>query len=44
MGEKRDNEDGSLSKTHLFLRVLGYKRRSDIRGVDITGFRVYNVY
>lgn len=25
----------------MFLRVLGYKRRSNIKEVDITKFRVY---
>ena len=38
--KKHDNE-GDLNWEHPVLRVSGYKRRSDIKEVHITEFRVY---
>ena len=42
MGGKRDNEEWDLSWEHPFPKVSGYKRRNDIKEVDITEFRVYH--
>lgn len=39
MGGKCDNEEWYLSWEHLFPRGLGYKRRTDIKGVDIMEFK-----
>ena len=36
MGEICDNKEWDLNWEHPFVGVSGYKRRSDIREVDIT--------
>jgi hypothetical protein len=41
MGGKRDNKEWDLNREPPFLRVSWYKRRSDIKEVDIMDFRVY---
>ena len=35
MGGKRDNKEWGLNWEHLFPSVSGYKRRSDIKDIDI---------
>ena len=41
MGGKRENKEGDLNSTHMFPRVWGYKRRSDIEEGEIADVRVY---
>ena len=41
MGRTRDNKEWNSNKEHQFPWILGYKRRGDIKEVDITEFRVY---
>jgi hypothetical protein len=36
MGGKRDNKERDLNRKHPFPRVSIYKRRSDMKEVDIT--------
>ena len=36
MGEERDDKDWDLIWEYPFPRAFGYKRRSDIKEVDIT--------
>ena len=38
MGGKRDNKEWVLNWEHMFPGFLGYKRRSDIKKVDIMEF------
>ena len=42
MGGKRDNEEWHLNWEHPFPKVSRYKRRSDIKEVDITEFGVHH--
>jgi hypothetical protein len=39
-GGKCDSKEGDLTCEHIIPRVLGYKKRSDVKGVGITEFRV----
>jgi hypothetical protein len=41
VGGKCDNNECNLNKEHPFPRVAGYKRRGDIKEVEIAEFRVY---
>ena len=41
MGGKRDNKDWNLNLEHPFPRVSRYKRKSDIKEVDIMEFKAY---
>lgn len=41
MGGKRNNSECDLNGDHLYPRVSGYERRSDIKDVNIMEFRVY---
>ena len=41
MGGTCDNKKGDLNSAHMFCRVLGYKRGSDITKDDIAKIRVY---
>ena len=40
MGGKHDNKERDLNCEHMFFKVLGYKRRSEVKVIDITNFRV----
>ena len=44
IGGRCDNKEGGLNWEHMFPRVLGYKRRSDIIECDITDVKVYVLY
>lgn len=41
MGAKHDSKERGLNWEHGFSRVWGFKRRSDIKEIDITEFRVF---
>jgi hypothetical protein len=40
MGKKHDNKERDLKLNHMFSKDSGYKRRSDIKEVNITEFMV----